>query len=45
VCTRAIELLLTKSVSKADKPALEPVGRDGITRIQGDDSANEILPH
>ena len=44
-CVRALEVLLKKPVNKADKPAPEPVGRDGTTRIQGDDSASAILPN
>ena len=42
-CARAIELLLTKSVSKAARPAPEPDGCDGTKSKE--DSANGILSH
>jgi hypothetical protein len=41
-CTRAIELLLKESVSKAARPAPEPGGCDGTKSKE--DSANVILP-
>ena len=43
-CVRALQVLLDQSVLKmANKPALEPVGRNDGIKVKGD-SANVILP-